>query len=330
MAAKGTEFNFLDLAKRKDPNGKIAKIIEQLEEQNEILMDGYVIEGNLTTGHRSVIRTGLPTATWRKLNQGVPTSKSKTKQVDDTCGMLEAYAEVDKALADLSGDVAAFRATEDMAFLEAMNQEMADTTFYGDTTTNPEEFLGLSERYNALSGADSSDNVIDGAGSGSDNCSIWLIVWGPMTVHYITPKGSKVGFQHRDLGEDTLQDASGDQYQGYRTHYKWDLGLTVRDWRYAVRICNIDVSNLTKDASGSSADLVDLMSQAIEKIRNMGAGRPAFYVNRNTRSFLRRQIKNSNNVHLSMDEVAGKKVISFDGIPVRLCEALLDTESAVT
>ena len=47
------------------------------------------------------------------------------------------------------------------------------------------------------------------------------------------------GFQHNDLGEVTLTDDEGGMYQGYRTHYKWDIGLCVRDWRYVVRIANI-------------------------------------------------------------------------------------------
>src|SRR3546814_7438751 len=77
------------------------------------------VEGNLTTGHRATIRTGLPTATWRKLNAGIPTSKSRTNQVDATCGMLEARGAVDKELARLNGNTASFRASENIAFLRS-------------------------------------------------------------------------------------------------------------------------------------------------------------------------------------------------------------------
>jgi hypothetical protein len=47
-----------------------------------------------------------------QLNYGVASSKSRTAQVTDSCGMLEAYAEIDKALADLNGNSAAFRLSE--------------------------------------------------------------------------------------------------------------------------------------------------------------------------------------------------------------------------
>jgi hypothetical protein len=317
------------VAKRSDPDGKIDTIVELLAETNECLEDMTFLEGNLPTGHRTTIRSGLPGSTWRKLNYGVQPSKSTTVQVTDTAGMLEAYAEVDKALADLNGNTGSFRLSEDRAFLESMNQTMATTLFYGDTGTDPEKFMGLAPRYSSTS-AESGDNIISAGGSGSDNTSIWLVVWGPNTCHGIYPKGSSAGLNHQDLGEVTLEDAAGGKYQGYRTHYKWDIGVSVRDWRYVVRIPNIDISNLTKDASGSSANLIDLMVQALEKVPNLGLGRATFYGNRTISSFLRRQITNANNVNISMDEVAGKRVMTFDGIPFRRNDALLNTEAAVS
>lgn len=132
----------LDVASRTE-DLKIGAIAELLTENNEILSDMVVKEGNLPTGNKTTVRTGLPQATWRLLNYGVQPSKSKTAQITDTCGMLEAYAEVDKALADLNGNTNTFRLSEDMAFLEAMNQEMAKTLFYGDTSIDPEKFVGL-------------------------------------------------------------------------------------------------------------------------------------------------------------------------------------------
>jgi hypothetical protein len=318
----------MDVASRSDAEGKITTIVELLSETNEIISDMSFIECNNGTTHKTTVRTGLPSATWRMLNYGVQSSKSRTAQVSDATGMLEAYAEVDKALADLNGNTSEFRASEDKAFLEAMNQEFANVLFYGNTSTDPEKFLGLAYRFNSLS-AENGQNIISGGGSGSDNTSVWLLVWGPSTIHGIYPKGSKAGLSHRDLGEQTLEDANGGKYQGYRTHYKWDCGLTLRDWRYVVRIANIDVSDLTKTGS-TGADLVDLMVQAIEKIPNIGMGRAVFYCNRTVSSYLRRQIANKDNVNLSLDEVAGKKVLTFDGIPVRRCDAILNTESAVS
>jgi hypothetical protein len=318
-----------DLASRMGSDGKIdPSIVEMLNETNEILDDATFIEANGYTEHKTTIRSGLPAGTWRKLNYGVQPEKSRTVTIKDSLGMLETYAEVDKALADLNGNSAAWRLSEDRAFVEGLNQTMATTMFYGDSSLDPEKFTGLAPRYNSLS-AENAMNIIDAGGTGSTNTSIWLIVWGPNTCHNIYPKGSPAGLNSRDLGEDTIIDAAGGRYQGYRTHYKWDCGMTLRDWRYVVRIANVDMTTLTKNAA-SGADLIDLMTQAIELIPNLGMGRAAFYVPRKIRSFLRRQIANKvAGSTLSMEEVAGKKVVTFDGVPVRRTDALLLTEARV-
>lgn len=314
-----------DIAKRLDANGKIDKIVEMLGQTNEILDDMMFKEGNLPTGHKTTIRTGLPSAAWRLLNYGVPQSKSKTQQITDTCGMLEAYAEVDKDLADLNGNTGEFRLSEDRAFLEAMNQEMARTLFYGDTSKNPERFLGLAPRFSGLdkTKAPTAVNVIDAGGTGSNLTSIWLVCWGDQTVFGIYPKGSKAGFQHNNKGQVTLEDKDGGKYEGYRTHYKWDIGLVVRDWRYVVRIANVDLATITDEK------LIEVLIEASELLPDQRLGRAVFYMNRRTRTKLRNAKLNKKNVELTPDNVAGKKVLSFDEIPVKRCDAIELAEKQV-
>lgn len=325
-----TNPTLLDLAKRTDPDGSIATIVELLNQTNEILDDMTWQEGNLPTGNRTTVRTGLPAPTWRKLYGGVQPTKGTTAQVTDNTGMLEAYAEVDKALADLNGNTASFRLSEDMGHIEGMSQEMADTLFYGNEGSEPEAFTGLSPRFNSLSAANA-ENIIDAGGTGTDNNSIWLIVWGPNTVHGIVPKGSRAGLQRKDLGEVTIEnvDGAGGRMQAYRTHYRWDAGLTVRDWRYIVRIANIDKSLLTVDYS-TGANLADLMFRAMELVPNLGAGRAVFYMSRNTRTMFRRQlsvtIKNST---LDFENIGGRRTLTFQGIPIRRVDKLAADEARV-
>lgn len=327
MAVTGVEFATLaDVARRLDGNGKIDGIVELLKQTNEVLEDMVFLEGNLPTGHKTTIRTGLPSAAWRLLNYGVPQSKSRTQQVVDTCGMLEAYAEVDKTLADLNGNTAAFRLSEDRAFLQAMNNEMAATLFYGDTSKNPERFLGIAPRFSSLkSGVPTSANIVNAGGTASGGLtSIYLVSWGPNTVHGIYPKGSKAGFQHTDKGQVTLEDSNGGQYEGYRSHYKWDIGLVVRDWRYIVRIANIDLAAISDD------DLINAMVDASELLPDGNMGKSVFYMNRSVRTRLRKARLNKNNVQLTFDNAEGKKVMSFDEIPVKRCDSILLTEARVT
>jgi hypothetical protein len=322
----------LDLAKILDPDGKAATIVEILNLTNEVLDDMVWTEGNLLTGHRTTIRAGIPAPTWRRLYQGVQPNKGTTVQVTDNCGMLEAYAEVDKALADLNGNTSAFRLSEDRAHIEGISQEIASAIFYANEATAPEKITGLAPRFNSLSAANA-ENIINGGGVGSDNTSIWLVVWGENTVHGIIPKGSKAGLQMEDKGQVTIEsiDGAGGRMEAYRTHYRFDAGISVRDWRYIVRICNIDKSNLTKDGSSSSADLIDLLTQAQELIPNLNAGRAVFYCSRTVRSFLRRQMSNKTlQSTLSLDTIGGKKVMMFNEIPVKRCDALAADEAVVS
>lgn len=329
-----THPTLLDLARVMDPDGKVQAVIEILNETNEILEDMVWQEGNLLTGHRTSVRTGLPSVTWRKLYGGVQPSKSTSATITDSTGMLEAYAEVDKALADLNGNSGAFRTNEDRAFLESMNQEVADTIFYGNEGTEPEAFTGLAPRFNDKS-AVNAENIIDAGGTGTDNQSIWLVVWGPNTVHGIIPKGSRAGFQITDKGQVTIEniDGAGGRMEAYRTHYRWDAGLTVRDWRYVVRIANIDKSLLTKDMS-TGADLQDLMIQALELIPNLNAGRAAFYMSRGLRTTMSRQAINMvKQSTLTMEQVQGsanfRKIPHFQGVPIRRVDAISADEARV-
>jgi hypothetical protein len=344
-----------DLNSRMDPGGGLADVIEMLAQDNEVLDDMLWVEGNLPTGYKTTIRTGLPSSAWRLLNYGVPRSKSLTAQITDTCGMLEAYSLVDKDLVKLSGNAAAFRTSEDMGFIESMSQTMASTLFYGNTTSNPAQFTGLAPRFSVAptnaSPAGNSPNIIDAGGTGSTNTSMWLVCWGYKSVHGIYPKNSVAGLMYEDVTTAApVLDANGNPYQGLQTHYKWDCGLTVRDWRWIVRIANIDVTQLTKNplAGGSGPDLLDLMSQALYKVPalprpassiqtmvNARAGtpiaatKPAFYMNRTLKSFVDRQAQSKPNMLLQQDQFSGMAVTNFRGVPIRNTDALLNAEARV-
>lgn len=334
-----THPTLLDYTKRQDPDKSIATIVETLAQTNEILEDMVHLEGNQETGHRTTIRSGLPAPTWRKLYGGVQPSKSETVQVTDTIGMMEAYAEVDKQLADLNGNTAAFRMSEDMAHLEGMNQEFASTLFYGDDSVASEEFTGFMPRFNSLS-AESSENVLLGSsyggtgGTGSgDNTSIWLVVWGPNTCHGIYSKGSQMGLSKDDKGQVTIEDTTGNgggRMEAYRTHYKWCTGLSVRDWRYVVRM-QIDEDHLGADPGSGVADITQMMSDACELVPSLSAGRASFYCNRKVKQTLRKQfVSKVKQSTLGMDDIGGRSTLVFDGIPIRKVDALTLTETVVS
>ena len=341
MALLTTNANpsLVDWTKSLDPDGSVAAVVEILNQTNEVLQDIVFKEGNLETGERTTIRSGIPEGTWRRLYGGVQPTKTRRVQVDEHCGMLEAYNEVDKALADLNGNTNAFRLSEAVGQIEGMNQQMSRQLFHG-SKLDPERFEGLSSRYSSLSAANG-DNIIDAGGTGADNRSIWLIVWGPMTCMGIIPKGSQAGLQVNDKGQVTIEDVDGrgGRMEAYRMHFKWDVGLCVKDWRYVVRIANIDISDL-KANNASAANLPERMFQAVDLIPNismgmggegMMAGTMAFYMSRDVRTALRQQLARTlGNSTLEVKDVGGVRTTMWQDIPLRRVDSLAADEARIT
>jgi hypothetical protein len=320
----------LDWQKRIDPNGRVARIIELLNQTNEVLEDMPFMEGNLPTGHQTTVRTGLPTVYWRLLNKGVPTSKSTTTQVTDATGILEARSNVDIDVAKLNGNVSEFRLSEARPYIESMNQKMAETVIYGNYSTSPESFNGLAVRYSDLTTAASKHNIIDAGGTGSDNTSILYVVWGDETAHGIFPKGSEVGLLHEDLGIQDVRDSDGNDLRVYKDWFQWKAGIVVKDWRYVVRIANIDVSDLVGESS--AADIIKNLIKAEHRIPNINFGKAAIYMNRTVYQMLDIQARSAVQTggQLGYSVVNGKRILDFRGVPIRKVDKILNTEARIT
>lgn len=333
----------LDFAKSIDPDGKPARVAEILNQYNEILDDMVWQEGNLPTGHQVTLRKSIGSATFRLFNQGVVPRVSTTGQIVETCGMMEDRSEIDKDLALLNGNSASFRMQQQMGIIESFNQTLAKTLIYGDTSVNPERFNGLASRYPSFSGAGTTvPNVLNAAGGTSlGQTSIYLVGWAPHTVFGIFPKASQAGLVVQDLGEQTIFDAqtpTTGRLQAYVTRYQWKCGLAIADWRYVVRICNVDVAALLTagDTSDTSAKLFKWMSMAIDSLFSLNDVKPVFYCNQTVRKMLRVQLANKQNSFVTLEDWAAgpgvlvRPTLKFMGYPVRRLDQILDTEAVVS
>jgi hypothetical protein len=320
-----SNLSLADLAKRTDPEGRIPIIIEALAETNTVLQVATSMEGNLPTGNKRVLRSALPTISTRRYNEGTTPTKSRTYTAIDTTEHLEAISKIDADLVKLNGG-AAFRASEDVAFVEAMGQQATTDIFYGNSLLDPDRMLGLSARYGSTTG-ETGANVILGGGSGADNCSLWLLTWGDRFTTLITPKGSAAGWTSEDLGRDVALDASGREYVVERTRFCWDLGLSLGDWRYNVRIPNIDLSNV----QAGTVDLITLMTRALTQVQNTGMGKQGFFCNRFIWGGLTQYALKSANSQITIhgDIESGKFLMAFLGIPIYRVDRLLSNEALV-
>lgn len=334
--------SLMDVMSRLDPGGGLTDIAEILTQTNEANDDMSWTEGNLVTGDRFTVRTGKPTVDFRRINEGVARSKSTTSQIDEQAAILVGEHQIDRDLAILSGNIAEYRMQEGRSFIEAMSDKLWQTVFYGNSITDDKSFMGLSPRFNSKSGQ-YANQILDAGGTGTDNRSIWLVVWAPDKVTGIYPKATKGGLMHMDTTANTtigpdghpigdkVLDANGNPYLAYSDHWQWNCGLKIKDPRYIVRIANIDLSDLSKDRT-TGADLQDLMVQAMGRIQGLN-GNAAFYAPRALENMLDRQASSDGRAFNGFSRAnfgrPGIDALAFRGLPVRRMDVLNVDEARV-
>lgn len=327
-----------DVAKITNPDQTITNnIVEILNESNPIIEDMVFKQGNLTDGYQFALRSKLPKGQWKQLYRAISSDSSGYTQVIERTANLQAYAEIDAKLADLSGNIKSLLASEEKAYIEGLGQQFAEAVFYSNSNRDAEQFLGLAPRYNNGS-SENAENIIDAGGRGSDNASIWIVNWSDDNCGGLIPKNGKAGLQREFIGKQHEYRKTSDDKDGrnafYITHFDWDLGMFVRDWRSIVRIANIDRSQLSSvwnngAFAGSSANLPELIKIGSNQIRGT-SGRMRIYCDRTMKSMLERQLANATQGStLSYMDVGGKRVSAADGIPIRVCDALKVDEAHI-
>lgn len=324
---------FLDLQKILDPAGNVVQVAEVLNETNEGIMEWMTWqEGNLPTGHMHAFATELPSVSYGALYKGVTASMGRNRQVTDTTMQFQSLAEVDTRSVDMASNPEMARWIHDRKHLTAIREDFFRLLFYGDPATNHLHFRGFAPRF-ADTSANNGDSVILSGltPSGSDNESIWLIGWSPETCFGIIPRNAPggPGLQMMDSGVVELENGDGNngRLKVYRTWFEMWAGLAITDWRYVVRLANVDYSQVNPDPADGGPNLIEKMKEMIERIPGEASDvRLAFYASRNMRQRIRQQYANSvKNATLTMEAVGGtspRAQVGVDGIPVYRVDAL--------
>ena len=336
MAVVGNDvFTLADYKSRTDADGKVQAICELLDRQDEMLDDIPFVTANLSDRDKCPVRAGLPTISYRRFNKGIGATRSATAQVEFAMCQAAARTEVDYDLANLGGNASAVRASEARPHMSAMAQTVADTFIYGDPVANPttddDKIAGLGFYYKDNTTANTKDHVITALGSGSDLTSMWIIAWDPDVVCGIVPPGLPMGLQHRDLGEGDAFDSGNRRFRAYMDDYKWNFGLRLKDWRGVVRIANIDVSDTILTVANQQL-LTNYVIQGLNKIPSQYRSKAKIYGNATALTSwdlgMRADVKAGGG--LTYENVDGRPVMSFRGVPVRTSNAITITESTIS
>lgn len=326
----GSIYTLVDLAKMMAPgDGSFLFCAETLARKNPIVREVPMLEANQLLTHVGARHLALPTIGFRAINKGVAPTTHKEAQITEPMALMEAMSQVDKELTRLGpGSPEQVRARIDAAHMEAMAQKLAYTIFYGNLGDDALSFNGLATRFSSLSAYPNNDstwyyNVHNGGNAGGS--SIYVAEWGVNKAHLLYPKGTRAGLEINFLGEQLVADSGGtNKYVAYVTQMIWRCGIFINDERCVQRLANVAVSG----ASNIFDD--DMLITAINRLPDMGENpMTRIYVNRTIRTQMDIRVKDKNNVNYTVESPFGKPVLYFRGVPVVVCDAILNTESTV-
>jgi hypothetical protein len=328
-AVNATFPSLVDILKRTAPDGTALPIAEMMSAESAILKDAVFMEGNLTTGHTIGQRTGLPSAAWRRLNEGTAASKSRVNTFTETCAILSTMGQCSVELAKMyPGGADAYRLNEAAAHIEALWQEMESSFAYASLAAAPAELNGIIPRFNLTTGTGGSQIVkCDDSASGSDQTSVLLVGWGERKVYGIYPRGSTTGgIEHKAMPEQLLVDSGGTNMMlQYADLFDWKVGFAVEDYRYITRVCNIDAVNMVAGTS----PIFDAMIEAWHKNKRVGS-KLAWYCNKAMGIYFHKKARAEASNQLTVATIDGEPVVSFLGVPIRITDGITSTEDVVS
>ncbi len=334
MATVGaTALTLNDYRKRMGTDGYIDVIIEALAESNPILDDMTWMQGNLLTGNKTTMRSALPTPGIRYINQGITPDKSSTKQIVDTAVILESRSEVDTELLALAPDKEAFRRSEDLGFVEAFGQKVANMTIYGNTDNDPDTYNGLDIRHRIIGvntvSAQGYTTIDAGGTTASSMTSAFLVEWGDRATTGIYPREATAGLVHKDLGQKTVLDANSKPYEAMVSLFQWKCGLAVRDYRGAGAVRNILTSYLTSGTAAQKLGIVGSIIKAHDRMRH--PEKCVLYVSTELYTGLKIYLMDKTNSYVTLDTLEnGIPVLRIDGMKVVRLDCMINTESQFT
>jgi hypothetical protein len=334
--------SLVDWQKTRAPRGGLASVTNVLSQRLDVVNQMLWVEGNLDTGHRTTIATGLPDVYWRSYNLGIPSSKMTTAQVDEACAKMESHSECDRELAELGGNAAQYRALRANHYIESMGQKFLETLFYGNASIG-DGFTGLAPRYSSTL-AGNGQNVLKAGGTTGNQTSLWLVCLSAETIFGIFPRGMMAGLVTRDLDVQLIRrvDAAAVErtFEAYVEIFKWDVGLCVADWRYGVRICNLQVADL-QGLSGTQTptntnNILHSILKAIDILPSQNMGKCMLIGNRLVKNTITRIAAEKSSAAVTFDKAANQfgdqrqQQMYVQGIPYFICDKLLNTEGLVT
>ncbi len=307
-------------------SGVHPNVIHSIIDAQPLFDQAPLVRCNDGSSNKTQIITDYPDLQARSFNEGVDPVKSHSKTVVDSTAMFAGYSVIDANMLKRNGNSAQWRADQEAAFTRGFANGMARRVFQSALGADIKEFDGFGARYSTKCDQVINASVGKNPAANDELTDIWLIDWSKTTVHLIYPDKGLAGLVTTDRGEQDAYDEKGRRFRAYITDYEWDLGLAVEDPRRVIRIANVNITALKKDPINAGIDLQTLMIRAQERIPDALGAQAAWYLPSSVTEALRLQILQTPRLVLTPDQVAGRRVETYAGVPVhRLAKEVIGT-----
>lgn len=259
--------------------------------------------------YKTLVRTGLPTVSFRAANQGTASSKSTHANRMVETFILNPRWNADKAVADAYEDGAeAYIAMEGAAHMEAAMQHLGKQFYYGTNATNQNDALGHPGLIQAY---DATNMAVDAGGTtASTGSSVWAVKWGPKAVRWVWGRDGQLELSDVDMRD--VSDGSNN-YTAYHQELLARPGLQVGSIRAIGRI-----KKLTEDSGKGLTDA--LISSLLSKFRS-GYYPDVLFMSRRSLT----QLQQSRTATNPTGAPAPFPQSAF-GVPILPTDSILDTE----
>ena len=326
-----TQRENLLLAARMTHNNEIIDVAEVLNEVNDVVQDAPMTRANDITSHVVSRRTALPTSSIVKIGEGWSATVGLLQQARETIMAVKARYQCPEDVMRLQSNPAKYRMQQERAYIESISQSFSNLLIgdaVNEVAAEPEEFEGFAMRY-PVSATDSV--ILNGAssGGGASTTSIYFVQWGPGKCYLIYPRNTEGGgVRKQDKGLINTQSESTYSSTAYNwsyvTEFSWEVGLAIEDTRSVKRLANISTVSAT-DSNTLNEDNIITLRNAYKT-----AGTIYMYCNKEIFTQIQILAKDKGNVHWGPDSPFGRPQLYFLDMPIRRCDAILNTEAIIS
>lgn len=299
-----------------------SKVIGELGRVNDFLDEVPWLPTTHGSYNKAFQARSLGKGAFSKTNGAVSVIASAGDEAVEPVKLYEGDSQVDERVLKGVQDPYKVRDSQDAMNLEGMTQDWLYNLIYSTPGANPDAFKGLMARRPSLG-----KTCIGFGGTASGALSSgYLFEFGPSGFYLGYPEGSGTpGFNNDDRGRWYVPAPSGGgNMWAWVRHYEIWGAIIQRDERAMIRLANLNPAGGTGDFTSAP------FLKAKRTLPSQGRNAVAFFT-RNVAARLDEYAFSKANVFYTVGEIANYgPVTRIGGIPVRVMEALLETEATVS